>query len=53
MERWQWGRLHKVDFPHPLNADQFFVLGDNRMNSCDSRTYGPIPRQNILGMIVR
>src|SRR6266478_3437510 len=23
MERWQWGRLHKVDFPHPLNADQF------------------------------
>jgi penicillin G amidase len=23
MERWQWGRLHQVDFPHPLNADQF------------------------------
>jgi penicillin amidase len=23
MERWQWGRLHQIDFPHPLNADQF------------------------------
>jgi signal peptidase I len=33
--------------------DQFFLLGDNRMNSADSRVYGPVPRQNIMGMIVR
>jgi len=33
--------------------DQYFLLGDNRMNSADSRVYGPVPRQNIMGMIVR
>jgi signal peptidase I len=33
--------------------DQFFLLGDNRMNSADSRVYGTVSRQNILGLIVR
>ena len=33
--------------------DQYFVLGDNRMNSADSRTYGPVSRRSILGLIVR
>ena len=34
-------------------VNQYFVLGDNRGNSFDSRMYGPIPRGNILGAIVR
>jgi signal peptidase I len=33
--------------------DQYFVLGDNRSNSVDSRTYGVVSRQKILGVIVR
>jgi signal peptidase I len=33
--------------------DQYFVLGDNRGNSFDSRMYGPVARQNILGAIVQ
>jgi signal peptidase I len=36
-----------------VGRDQFFVMGDNRGNSCDSRTFGPISREAILGKIVQ
>jgi len=34
-----------------LNEDEFFVLGDNRDKSLDSRTFGPIRRSDIVGRV--
>ena len=31
---------------------QYLVLGDNRNNSTDSRSYGPVARRDVLGLIV-
>jgi signal peptidase I len=37
--------------PTHLGREDYFVLGDNRDVSADSRIYGPVPLKNILGLL--
>ena len=38
--------------PYVLGEDEYFVLGDNRMECADSRIWGAVPRSAIRGRVV-
>jgi signal peptidase I len=44
-DRSPWGKATVVP------RDHYFVLGDNRARSVDSRAFGTVPRESILGVI--
>jgi signal peptidase I len=35
--------------PYQIPKGMYFFMGDNRIQSCDSREWGPVPRKNIIG----
>ena len=47
----RFGESHSFYGPVTLADNSYFVLGDNRDNSNDSRAYGPVPRDLIKGRV--
>ena len=37
--------------PAKVPRDAYFVMGDNRGDSCDSRAWGAVPRRNVIGRV--
>ncbi|HWC31631.1 MAG TPA: signal peptidase I, partial [Actinomycetota bacterium] len=46
----QSGQLGQ-DFRADVPPGYYFMMGDNRTQSCDSREWGPVPRENLIGPV--
>lgn len=40
------------DFPYTVQEGEVFCMGDNRVNSTDSRDIGPIETKHLLGRLI-
>lgn len=41
-----------VSYPYTVEPDKYFLLGDNRPQSIDSRAFGALPESSIRGKIL-
>jgi signal peptidase I len=45
------GNPYSLNHPYKIPANHYFMMGDNRGDSCDSRYWGPISKSLMVGKV--
>lgn len=49
----RFGQVGPVSIPRTkVPAGEYYVMGDNRLDSCDSRSFGAVPKSLVVGHVV-